>query len=432
MQSESQRVGLRERYLYTQGMLGQNIIFNCINSFLSVFYTDILLIAPASASLLFLVARLWDAVNDPMMGSIADRTRTRYGKFKPYLMTFAVPIGIISVLCFTGSGLPSQWRLVYAYATYIAWGMLYTVCDIPIWAMCSVISSSEQERTVVLSWIKVGATLGAGIVLVFGIKVIGWFGGLSVAAAYWKSALVMCGAGALFMQLAAFAVQERVLPPKAKVSVLSNLQVIYRNLPLLLLILASLVSNFAGGIRTAVQLYYAKYVLLNEGLMMGIAAAAIGLMLVGMALTPLLTKRYSNKTIFIASTLGASFFHLIAFVAGYANLPLLIALLSVGVGFTGVNTIVMTALLIDTLDFANRKLGIRGEGIAFSTQTLVVKLSSAIAASLVLGVLQFMRYVPNALQTLRVMQGMHGLMFLVPALAYGLAALPILFYRLGR
>ena len=168
------RVG--EKVGYALGDVASNFFWKTFETFLLFFYTDVFGISAAAAGTMFLVTRIWDAVNDPIMGSIADRTRTRFGRFRPYLLWGALPLAAAGVLTFTTPGLSGSGKLVWAYVTYVGMMMAYTAINIPYSALMGVVTADSQARTSLASFRFVGAFTGGLLVQKFTLDLVEWFG----------------------------------------------------------------------------------------------------------------------------------------------------------------------------------------------------------------------------------------------------------------
>lgn len=250
----------REKITYTGSLLGQNMIYSLMTMYVMFFFTDLLRIPSQSVTIIMVAASLWDAVNDILMGMIADRTRTRIGKFRPYLLAGPVFIGIVTVLCFVSFGGSPAGTVAVAAVCYVLWGMTYTVYDIPIWAISSVSSRSADEKNSMVTLGRIGGTLGTVIVSVGSVSLLNAFGGERSAPAYTAMAAVIAGSGALLMLLSGLVLRERIEPPANGVPFRKNIHTILDNVPLKALMVTLLIMNMVNSIRQVAQMYFAVYV----------------------------------------------------------------------------------------------------------------------------------------------------------------------------
>ena len=176
-------ISKREKMTYTGSLLGQNMIYSFVTMYIMFFFTDLLRIPPESVTVIMVAASLWDAVNDVLMGMIADRTRTRIGKFRPYLLTGPVFIALATIFCFVSFGGSLGGTIAVAAVCYVLWDITYTVYDVPIWAISSVSSPNPDEKNGMVTLGKIGGTIGTVIISVGSVSLLNAFGGERSAAA---------------------------------------------------------------------------------------------------------------------------------------------------------------------------------------------------------------------------------------------------------
>ena len=194
----------REKVTYTGSLLGQNMIYSMVTMYVMFFFTDLLHIPSESVTIIMVAASLWDAVNDILMGMIADRTRTRIGKFRPYLLAGPAFIAVVTILCFVNFGGSPAGTVAVAAISYVLWGMTYTVYDIPIWAISSVSSRNADEKNGMVTLGRIGGTLGTVIVSVGSVPLLNAFGGERSASAYTAMAAIVAISAAVLMILSGF------------------------------------------------------------------------------------------------------------------------------------------------------------------------------------------------------------------------------------
>lgn len=418
-----------EKLVYTGSLLGQNMIYSFVTMYIMFFFTDLLRIPSQSVTLIMVAASLWDAVNDILMGMIADRTKTRWGKFRPYLLAGPAVIFLTTVFCFTHFGGSPAGTMAVAAVCYVCWGMSYTVYDIPIWALSSVCSRSADEKNGMVTLGKIGGTLGTVIVSVGSVSLLGLFGGERSAGAYLAAAALVAGAGALLMLLSGFFVKERIQPAAAGVPFQKNIHTILDNPPLKALMVALLIVNMVNNLRQVAQMHFAVYVWGDAGYVTWIGLSLVLGMVLGMAVSPALIRRFDKKHIFLAACAGGAVSSALPFALGGGPVVGL-ALLGVSFFFTGLTTICSTSMLMDAIDYAEHKLSFRGEGVVFSMNTFLNKLSATLAKGLLGVSLTAMRYVDNMPPNPTLTAGLSAIVYLAPAACFVLAAAPLLFYRL--
>ena len=363
------------------------------------------------------------------MGMIADRTKTRWGKFRPYLLAGPFVIAVTTVLCFWNFGGSAVETVAVAAVCYVLWGMSYTVYDIPIWAISSVSSHDADEKNGMVTLGKIGGTLGTVIVSVGSVALLNAFGGERSASAYAAAAATIAGVGALLMLLSGFVLRERIAPPAKGIPFRRNIHTILDNTPLKALMVSLLVVNMVNNVRQVAQMYFAVYVWGDSSYVTYIGLSLVVGMIFGMAVSPALIRRFDKKHIFITACAAGAVSSFLPFAVGGGPVPGLI-LLGVSFAFTGVTTITSTSMLMDAIDYAEHKLGFRGEGVVFSMNTFLNKLSSTISKGLLGVSLTAMHYVDNMAPNETVQTGFSAIVYVVPAVCFLLAILPLAFYRL--
>ena len=419
----------REKITYTGSLLGQNMIYSLMTMYVMFFFTDLLRIPSQSVTIIMVAASLWDAVNDILMGMIADRTRTRIGKFRPYLLAGPVFIGIVTVLCFVSFGGSPAGTVAVAAVCYVLWGMTYTVYDIPIWAISSVSSRSADEKNGMVTLGRIGGTLGTVIVSVGSVSLLNAFGGERSAPAYTSMAAVIAGSGALLMLLSGFVLRERIEPPANGVPFRKNIHTILDNVPLKALMVTLLIMNMVNSIRQVAQMYFAVYVWGDSGYVTYIGLSLVLGMITGMAVSPALIRRYDKKLLYLIACIAGAVTSLLPYAFGVEPVVSLV-ILGFNFAFSGVTSITSTSMLMDSIDYAEYKLGFRGEGVVFSMNTFLTKLSATISKG-ILGVsMTLMGYQDNMEPNDTVMAGFSFIVLAVPAICFVLSTLPLAFYKL--
>lgn len=431
-------VSTKEKLAYGIGCFGQNFAYYFLANYILYFFTDIFGILPAAAGTLLLITKIWDGINDPLMGVIVDRTRTRWGKFRPWLIFTPILFAPISILCFSAPDLSYGGKIVWAYMTYILFDMTYTASDVPYWAMSSAMTANTTERNSVVVYPRFIATIAVAIATIATLPLIHFFqdlaGGTSappdrgfqLTALLYGTLTVMCFAITFF-----FVREQVVTPPNRRHAKAKELlHTLTRNGPLMLLIISGLFVNIASGAKLSTLIYFAKYNLGNEMLNPVIAAINIPFILIGIAITPRIAKRFGKKNTYMMLNgifaIGSLGFYL----SGWNNLPLLLAwscLSSLGMAAP---LVLQTSMIADTIEYAELKTGQRSEGLIFSSQTFMAKLASAFTAWITGIILTSTGFMANIAQTEQSLQGIHTIISLIPAIACTIAIIPMIFYPL--
>lgn len=425
-------INIRERFGFGFGVLGQNMIYGLVSSFILIYYTDVVLLPPAFISLLFVAARVWDAVNDPMMGVVVDHTKTRWGKFRPYLLFLPIPIAIITVLVFSVPNLSMQGKMVYAAVTYVLWGMIFTGADIPMWSLTSVITDDREERTGITSLISLFSFIGILGASLLVVPLLQAFGGESSASAYQRVAVIFGVFGAVTMMGIFFSTKERVQPvKKERITFKETLQTLYKNKPLLLIMLALLISTTAMTLLSAMMIFFAKYNLGDAAYVTNLMGAIFLPLMIGTALTNVVARRIGKKRTFMITSLLRVVTLIAFFFMGYDNLTLVYVMMGLNGFFSAFPTVLLTAMISDSVDYAQWQLGIRSEGLAFSMRTFTAKLASAISGGFSALLLSVVAFVPNGtVQPASALSGFFNTLTLYSAILIALGIVPMIFYTL--
>ena len=447
MQNEAQKLSIREKIGYGLGDTASNLFFQTFIFYLLYFYTDVFGISAAAAGTMFLVTRFWDAVNDPMMGAIADRTDSQWGKFRPYLLWAAVPFGIFGVLMFTTPTLSPMGKLIYAYVTYTLMMMIYTVINVPYSALMGVVTPNSNDRTVVSSFRFVEAFIGMFIVQYFVLKMVDKFGGGNEAVGWQRAMAVLSGLAVLLFLVAFVSTKERVRPPKGQKNPLRrDLADLFTNSPWLLIGGATVFQLIYVVIRSGNIMYYFEYYLKDQQVMLfgqthsfTFKELATAFMLIGTIVTilgaimtkwisRLFGKPYTYVGFLAVSGIATGFFY---FLEPGSLIPLF-ALQLIGSFALGPVSVLQWAIYTDTADYSEWKNGRRATGLIMAASLFALKLGIALGGTILAWILAGYGYRPNMEQTPGALQGIRLSMSLYPALFALVGAGLMVFYPLGK
>ncbi|MGL4373546.1 MAG: glycoside-pentoside-hexuronide (GPH):cation symporter, partial [Turicibacter sp.] len=283
------------------GGVGQNFIFAFWSGYMMMFYTDVFGLTAAFVGLLFFGARIWDAINDPMMGMLADRTRTRWGRFRPWLLFMPLVIGICLVLNFTIPSLSGKSAMVYAVITYMMMSMAFTAVDIPYWSMPSAMTTDPNTRTKIFSFSRLSTSLASVVAGIFIIPLINVMGGGDMAKGFCGAAIVIAIIGAIFYLISFSLVREHVPGSTEKFNYKKAFQALSQNKPLMIALGAALACNLGLIIKMSLQLYYVQYNLGSLDLIPIFSFLALPGIVLGSLMTPSLCKKFGKKTTLIGS-----------------------------------------------------------------------------------------------------------------------------------
>ncbi|MFO7637618.1 MAG: glycoside-pentoside-hexuronide (GPH):cation symporter [Clostridia bacterium] len=423
-------VGLKEKLAYSAGSLGNNFIYSLMATYLIVFYTDFLRIPAFAITVLFLVARIWDAVNDPIMGIIVDNTQTRFGKFRPYLLFVPYVMAAFTILCFVDPGGSLLLKIIWAYATYILWGMSFTAMDIPYWSMTSALTQNFEERSSIVMFSRTFASIGYFITVVVAYPIL--VNALGGGSGGWiKTAVLLSVMAILLTNLAFLKTRERAKVEKREKQTLGKVILLLKaNKPLLILMLSLLAVEISNAIKIIYPAYYIRYNFDSEALIPVFMAIYAVFTVFGSIIMPAVAKRLGKKKTALVGIVVMSLSSLAHFIAGYGSFTAIIVINAFGAAAFGLANIAMMSMLADTVEYGQWKTGIRAEGMVFSTNIFKTKIASALGGALGALALGIMAYDVDKAITVTMMNGFHAMISLVPAVICILAVIPIRKYIL--
>ena len=440
---------MREKICYSIGDLASNLYWNTFATYLLIFYTDVFGIPAAAAGTLFLVARLFDGVIDPMVGMIADRTETRWGKFRPYLVAVSVPFAVMGVLTFTTPHFGAEGKLIWAYATYVPLMILFTAFSIPYSAMLGVISSDPIERTGVASikfiFAYTGCVIVSGTLLPMSQALSG-----GNPARGWQLSFVVYGiAFVLLILVTVLGTRERVPPvPAAGTTVKKDLRDLLGNRPWIILAVLTVTFLMASNVRGTVTAHYFKYYVGSQRLVLpwgggthtfgfvelvsvfnatGQGVAILGVMLLHW-FARLVGKKPALGILLAVSAVGnAAFFLLRPDQVGVMFLLNLVGSLTGAPLFA-----LVWSMYADVADYSEWRNGRRATGLVFSASIMGTKIGGALGSAMAGWMLASVGFQPNVAQSPGVLRGIVLLMSLIPGAIGAVSFVLVLFYPLNE
>jgi GPH family glycoside/pentoside/hexuronide:cation symporter len=441
------KLKLTEKISYGFGDLASVLYWQTFMLYFTYFYTDVFMIPAATAATLFLISRIWDGINDPMMGIIADRTKTRWGHFRPFLLWLCVPFAVIGVFTFTVPHFGPTGKLIWAYVTFNAMMMMYTAINIPYTALLGVISPDSNERTTVSS-VKFLFAFAAGIIVSATLLPMVKAFGRGNEPKGWQMSFIIYGIAAILFFLIAFrGTKERVQPPKEqKSSIKKDLYELVTNKPWLILLATTITFILFVAVRSSVTTHYFKYVIGTQTLSLPLmnpksypfetlvsAFNTIGQIssLIGVLIVSWFARKVGKKRAFfilfviaIAST--AVFYFLSA-----KQLALIFLFQITGSVTGGPLSVLLWAMYADSADYAEWKRGRRATGLVFSASTMSQKFGWALGAFVALTLMSQVGFAANQEQTTESLKGLVLLFSLIPAALGVLAIILLCLYPLN-
>ena len=425
------KLSLKEKVAYACGDVASNFYWRVFDVFLFIFYTDVFGISAAAVGTLMLVTRLIDAISDPLMGALADRTKTRFGKFRPYLLWGIIPIVAAGVLTFTVPDFSDDNKLIWAYGTYIFMMLAYTFINVPYGALLGVITSDTQQRTNLTSFRFIGAFSGGSLVAYLTPELVMYLGQGNEALGWQLTmGLYGCVAGILFV-ITFKGTKERISPPpEQKTPVLQDIKDLGQNKPWLVLFALALIIMITISLRASSGTFYFKYYVQRPDLIGSFAMAYMIALAIGAASTPLLTRFFDKRNLLmllmaIVAILSVAFYFVPrSDIATMFTLQILIGLA------LGPKSPLVFSMYADTADFSEWRTGRRATAMIFSAAAFAQKLGGALAGATIGWLLASLGYVANQVQTGASEHGIVLLVTLIPAIFAALAVPLIWFYPL--
>ena len=457
MAERTQKLPVTEKVGYALGDTAANFIFQTMVMFQLVFYTDTFGITAAAAGTLLLVVRFWDAIFDPMMGVIADRTKTRWGKFRPWILWTAIPFGVMGFLAFMTPDFTPTGKLVYAYITYILLMTVYSANNLPYSALSGVMTGDLAERTSLSQYRFVFAMIAQLIIQGLALPLVVYFGHGNNAVGY-KYTMALFSALAVVLFLITFATtKERILPPKEqKATVREHFGDLTRNRPWLAMFALTLVLFITLAMRGSDVLYYFKYYVDPAAMAATVArlpawlakilgstdSATLAFSLfnvlgttatiIGIFFSKSLATRFGKRNVFIAGLIGTAVFCLPFLVVGPASIGVMFVSEMVRQFVYGFTIPLLWAMMADVADFSEWRNHRRATGIVFAAIVFALKAGLGFGGAITGWVLAVYGYVPNVAQTPHALDGIRLTMSLFPAITFALCALLLFFYGIDK
>jgi GPH family glycoside/pentoside/hexuronide:cation symporter len=423
-----------EKIGYGLGDFGSNVVFQTILILLPAFYTDVFGLAPAAMGTMFLAVRLLDTLTDPIMGMVADNTNTKWGKFRPYLLWFAIPFSVIFVFTFITPDFSENGKLAYAYLTYAALMILYTVVNIPYCALGGVITSDSQERVSANSYRFFIATSAGVLISYFAPDLIEYFGNGNEQDGY-PYAMSVFGVLAILAFFGCFALtKERVKQvASTKGSLSVDFKTLLKNDQWLVVALLFLVLLVPIVLRGASQVYYVKWFIGDAELIAAFLTTGTFCQMVGAGFASSLTKKLGKVPAYILVQSIIVVGSIALYFVSNSNLYAIFILFGVVNFFVQMGAPILFTMAADTVEYGELKTGRRVTGLVFSGALFALKLGVAVGGWLIGLILAYYGYDGKAeAQSPEAIQGIVLSLTLFPAIGHFLLIPIVSFYKLNK
>lgn len=445
------RIGFAEKVGYGLGDTASNLYFQFFNLFLFYYYTDVVGLNPAAIGTMYLIANFWDAVNDPLMGAFADRVQTRFGKYRPFLLWFAIPYGLSGYAIFATPDLGETGKLVFAYTTFIVFKMVYTAINVPYSAMLAVITDRDDDRVSLSTYRFLGAFGGGFVVSLLVRPLVKLFGGGDEVVGF-QSTMAVFGVASTLMFLVTFmTTRERVVPRRtAPVALATDLRLLVKNRPWLIMVGAAVCTLANVAVRGAVTVHFFKYYVgLSEEPVFAIGSEGSAFFLEfdlptiflssgmlafigGVALSGPIDKLVGKRNgVMILTLLNALTVLGFFFIPREATTTMFVVNL-VGSFLAGPTPALVWALYADVADYGEWKFGRRATALVFSAAMFAQKMGLTLGGAGAGWMLDAFGFRPNAVQDETSLLGIRLMFSIVPGSLAVLNAVILWFYPLGR
>lgn len=466
-------VGKKELWMFSVGGMGQGMIYAMMSSYISDYYVNVLHLPLMFVLLLMLLARVWDAINDPLMGIIVDRHTTKWGKMKPYIIFAAAPIALLTVLMYLSPNLEQKSLMIYSAVVYVLWGMCYTMADVPFWSLPNVLTPNANERSSIVSFSKIFNSIGSALPEIFFFAA-GFLLPLFISTAdpeeynkkqYLIIACTIVVVGIVMYVNSFFYIKERAVPPvrKKQPGEPSQLTRIFKCKPLVLVILMGVLSSGRYMVQAA-AIHVARYAfyigpdltgMTLEQKTKAIAASVSSVKtifqvcaVVGMfgatLLMPMLMKKFDYKKLLITTCLAGFAASIFTTLLGWftANLYICIPFILISCIPLGVINTISIAMIYDCLDYMELKTGHRDNALGSACQGFINKLGSALSTCGIVVMYMAIGFKPDqmlnsttvvaATELTRAQNfAMFSLVSVIPGVSLLLCSIPMFFYKIS-
>lgn len=427
------KLSIKEKIGYGLGDTASHFVWDMVGFWILIFYTDTFGISAAAAGTIMLIARVWDMISDPLMGIIADRTNTRWGKFRPYILWMALPYSVLAVLTFTTPDFGMTGKIIYAGTTYLLLMTVFTAINLPYSSLGAVMTSDSYERAGLNSYRFIFAFAGQFIVTGTALYLANYFGKGDNAKGYQYTLILFAVVSFVLFMITFRTTRERVQPPKEQQQNLKeDVKNLFRNRPWVILFIVGVISFVMFAMQNLSIAYYFKYYISDEeGVQLFNVIGTVALIM-GIPLSKPLSKRFGKRNVYLTSSLLSGAFFIMLYLPGNENIYS-IYILNILAKFTYAPAVpLLWTMLADTADYSEWKFNRRSTGLVFSAATFAQKAGWGIGGALAGWILALYEFVPNAVQVETSITGIKLMVSVFPGLLYMSCAIFLFFYTIDH
>ncbi|MBW6477804.1 MAG: MFS transporter [Bacteroidales bacterium] len=433
MSKNRTKLSVKEKIGYGLGDTASHFVWDMVGFWILIFYTDTFGISAAAAGTIMLIARFWDMLSDPLMGIIADRTNTRWGKFRPYLLWMALPYSVLAVLTFTTPDFGPTGKVIYAGVTYLLLMTVFTAINLPYSSLGAVMTSDSYERAGLNSYRFIFAFAGQFIVTGTALYLANYFGRGNMAQGYQYTLILFATISFILFMITFKSTRERVAPPRAQQKNLKeDVKNLFRNGPWVILFFVGIISFVMFALQNLSIAYYFKYYVGQEQSVQLFNIIGTVALILGIPFSKPLAKRFGKRNVYMASSLISGMFFILLYIPGTDDVYTVYTL-NVLAKFTYAPAVpLLWTMLADAADYSEWKFHRRATGLVFSAATFAQKAGWGIGGALAGWMLAIFRFVPNVEQTATSLNGIKLMISVFPGILYMSCAILLYFYAIDQ
>jgi len=433
MSNVQTKLSFKEKVGYSLGDTASHFVWDMVGFWLLFFYTDVYGISAAAAGTIMLIARFWDMAIDPLIGIVSDRTNTRWGKFRPYILFGAVPYAILAILTFTTPNLGEVGKIIYAGATYVLLMTAYAAINLPYSALGAVMTDDTYERAGLNTYRFIAGFTGQFVVTGLALTLAEFFGNGNKAQGFQYTVFMFAVISLLFFFITFKTTKERVQPPKEqKNSLKEDLKNLFMNKAWRILAIVGIVSFIMFAMQNAAIAYYFKYYLGRESNVQLFNVIGTLALIVALPLSKPMAKRFGNRNVFIGSSLISGLFFILIYVAGINDLTTIYVFNIIAKMAYAPAVPLLWTMIADSADYGEWTTGRRATGLYFSAAVFAQKAGWGIGAAIAGWILAWSSFVPNVMQNATAITGIKLLVSVIPGILYMSCALFMIFYKIDK
>ena len=431
MDNTNLKLSFKEKVGYSLGDTASHFVWDMVGFWLLFFYTDVYGISAAAAGTIMLVARFWDMAVDPIIGVVSDRTNTRWGKFRPYILFGAVPYAVLAILTFTTPNFGEFGKILYAGATYVLLMTAYAAINLPYSALGAVMTDDTYERAGLNTYRFIAGFSGQFIVTGLALTLAEFFGHGNKAQGFQYTVFMFAILSLIFFFITFKTTKERVQPPKSqKNSLKEDLKNLFANKAWRILAIVGIISFIMFAMQNAAIAYYFKYYLGRETNVQLFNVLGTVALIVALPLSKPLAKKFGNKNVFIGSSLISGVFFMLIYLPGVKDIATIYVFNIIAKMAYAPAVPLLWTMIADSADYGEWTTGRRATGLYFSAAVFAQKAGCGIGAAIAGWILTFSQFVPNVTQNDNAITGIKLLVSVIPGILYMSCALFMIFYKI--